>query len=79
MPSEGRARIVPQPPRPPERRSDVVRAVLVVVAITVAFVAAVLTLKGAVAGILVVGYLVWLWLYLRRRRAVRRARARRGR
>ena len=47
-------------------------AVLSTVLITVLFVLAIVTLKGGFAALVVVGYLVWLWVVLRRLRARRR-------
>src|SRR5206468_3598518 len=43
-----------------------------VVLITVVFVAAIITLKGGFAALVVIGYLVWLWFALRRFRSRRR-------
>jgi Flp pilus assembly protein TadB len=47
-------------------------AVLTAVLLTVAFVAAVVTLKGGFAALVLIGYIVWLWFVLRRFRARRR-------
>jgi hypothetical protein len=47
-------------------------AVLTAVLITVAFVAAVLTLKGGFAAIVLIAYAIWLWWVLRRFRSLRR-------
>ena len=68
-----RARRVPaRPPEPPLDRIKVLWAVLSAVLITVLFVLAIVTLKGGFAALVVVGYLVWLWVVLRRLRARRR-------
>lgn len=61
-----------RPPEPPLDRMRVLWAVLGAVLITVLFVLAIVTLKGGFAALVVVGYLVWLWVVLRRLRARRR-------
>jgi hypothetical protein len=50
-------------------------AVLSAVLITVLFVLAIVTLKGGFAALVLVGYLVWLWVVLRRVRGRRRSRS----
>lgn len=59
-------------PEPPLDRMRVLWAVLSAVLITVLFVLAIVTLKGGFAALVVVGYLVWLWVVLRRVRVRRR-------
>jgi Flp pilus assembly protein TadB len=61
-----------RPPEPPLDRVRVLWAVLSTVLITVLFVVAIVTLKGGFAALVVVGYLVWLWVVLRRLRVRRR-------
>ena len=61
-----------RPPEPPLDRMRVLWAVLSAVLITVLFVLAIVTLKGGFAALVVVGYLVWLWVVLRRFRVRRR-------
>jgi hypothetical protein len=62
----------PRPPEPPLDRVRVLWAVLSAVLITVLFVLAIVTLKGGFAALVVIGYLVWLWVVLRRLRGRRR-------
>jgi hypothetical protein len=61
-----------RPPEPPLDPMRVLLAVLGAVLITVLFVLAIVTLKGGFAALVVVGYLVWLWVVLRRLRVRRR-------
>jgi Flp pilus assembly protein TadB len=66
-------RVRARPPEPPLDRWKVLWAVLSAVLITVLFVLAIVTLKGGFAALVVVGYLIWLWVVLRRLRARRRS------
>lgn len=61
-----------RPLEPPPDRMKVLWAVLSAVLITVVFVAAIVTLKGGFAALVVIGYLSWLWFALRRFRSRRR-------
>ena len=72
MPEVRSRRARTRPPEPPLDRVRVLWAVLSTVLITVLFVLAIVTLKGGFAALVVVGYLVWLWVVLRRLRARRR-------
>ncbi|HEV7623822.1 MAG TPA: hypothetical protein VGO26_06775 [Amnibacterium sp.] len=72
MPDVRPRRVRARRPGPPLDRVKVLWAVLGAVAITVLFVLAIVTLKGGFAALVVVGYLVWLWVVLRRVRARRR-------
>jgi Flp pilus assembly protein TadB len=72
MPEVPSRRLRTRPPEPPLDRMRVLWAVLSAVLITVLFVLAIVTLKGGFAALVVVGYLVWLWVVLRRLRARRR-------
>jgi len=72
MPDVRVRRVRPRPPEPPVDRMRVLWAVLSAVLITVLFVLAIVTLKGGFAALVVVGYLVWLWVVLRRPRGRRR-------
>lgn len=62
----------PRPPEPPPDRIKVLWAVLTAVVITVLFVAAIVTLKGGFAALVVLAYVAWLWFAVRRFRARRR-------
>ena len=57
---------------PPPDGAKVISTVLMLVLITVLFVAAVLTLRGVFTAIVIVAYLLWVWFALRRLRARRR-------
>lgn len=72
MPEVRSRRARARTPEPPLGRARVLWAVLGMVVVTVLFVLAVVTLKGGFAALVVVGYLVWLWVVLRRLRARRR-------
>ena len=72
MPDVRARRMGARPPEPPLDPMRVLWAVLSAVLITVLFVLAIVTLKGGFAALVVVGYLVWLWVVLRRLSARRR-------
>ncbi len=61
-------------PEPPPDRMKVLWAVLTAVLITVVFVAAVFTLKGGFAALVLIAYVIWLLWVLRRFRSRRRRR-----
>lgn len=64
--------VLPGDPRRPSRvTGKVLLACLAAIAVTIGFVTVVLTLKGGVAAILLIGFALWGWLALRRRRAAR--------
>ena len=73
MPEVRARRVRARPTEPPLDRGKVLWAVLSAVLITVLFVLAIVTLKGGFAAFVVIGYLVWLWVVLRRLRARRRS------
>jgi Flp pilus assembly protein TadB len=72
MPDSRVRRVRSRRPEPPFDRVKVLWAVLSAVGITVLFVLAIVTLKGGFAALVVIGYLVWLWVVLRRLRSRRR-------
>ncbi|MCU1472535.1 hypothetical protein [Amnibacterium sp.] len=72
MPDSRVRRIRTRRAEPPLDRMKVLLAVLSAVAITVLFVLAIVTLKGGFAALVVIGYLIWLWVVLRRLRGRRR-------